>query len=305
MISFDRLTSELSEELCRMAGEDREATEYAREVLESFLSLSDELPDGDVGACALGGMLLIRIYDGEKYVFPYPVDIIGGADTAEALRALAEYARRQLIPLYISDVPREELSVVQALFPHIDAAAYPSDEDCFFVRVNNECDALESPPVAEDAGVRIAPLTGRCAEEYGRLCRDGETNEFWSYDYRLDMGECPTGEEFLAVADRELSCGISLSLGIFVDGGLAGELQLYDFDYYGSAEFAIRLLPEYRGRGIADTATRLCFGIARNMGLHTLRARVDARNLRSIKFITRHFGRGNGDGGTHHCEVAL
>ena len=64
------------------------------------------------------------------------------ADLAEGCRNLAKYSRRELIPLIISDIPRDELSVITDLFRYVDATCYDDDDDTFFVKVNNEAYTL-------------------------------------------------------------------------------------------------------------------------------------------------------------------
>ena len=54
------------------------------------------------------------------------------ADAHSACRNLAEYSRRELIPLIITDVPRDEIEFLCSVFPHIDAYTYEDDDDTFF-----------------------------------------------------------------------------------------------------------------------------------------------------------------------------
>ena len=309
MISFSPLTADFCDEiqngLSEMPCGDSDTLEYAREVTDGFYQLASELPPEAVHACLADGFILVRIFDGERYVFPYPVDVAFLKDVSGVLIALSEYCRRQLIPLYISDVPREDIDVLSSVFPHIDADAYLSDEDSFFVRVNNELDVLEALPCAVGDRVELVPMGYEFATDYLRLCTHSEVNKFWSYDYRADMGESPTGEDFVRVALGEADAGIALSLAILCDREFIGEVQVYDFDYLGSAEIAIRLLPEYWGGGYADDAMRCAIGLLREMGVGSLRASVMEENARSVSFITRHFGEGALSGGVYKFRMDI
>ena len=98
-------------------------------------------------------VLYVRIFDGERYVFPLPFMLTEDADLTAACKNLSIYARRELIPLIISDVPREELDVLTGLFRYLDASCYGDDEDTFFVKVNNECDECDVMPELELDGI--------------------------------------------------------------------------------------------------------------------------------------------------------
>ena len=83
--------------------------EDASEIV-SYLSetVSEEM---SLAFAYLDEVLFARIYDGERYVFPLPFMLSEEADAEEALLCLASYSRRELIPLIITDVPLEGITL--------------------------------------------------------------------------------------------------------------------------------------------------------------------------------------------------
>ena len=66
-----------------------------------------------------------------------------------------------------------------------------------------------------------------------------------------------------------------------------GEATLYAFDGKGGAEFAIRLLPAYHGRGLGTEAVLAIMDAARKIGLIRLRAKIMRENLSSISMLRK------------------
>ncbi len=287
MISFSILDAESLAPLAERFSLELSDEEYISDILSSFLELSGE--GIEVALTAASGCLLARVYE-EKYSFVYPIEVSGEADVAAALILLSEYARHEMIPFYLSDVPREELSLVGEIFPHIEARAYGEDEDSFVVGVLNECDLVAYDAHSAAFGsVRLTDLLPEDKERYARLSRDEAVNRYWGYDYKMDAPDADE-EYFLKTAERELYCGVALSLAVRPkegEGALIGEVVLFDFDYRGSAMLAIRLLPEYQGRGLGTEALRAALHLASGIGLKTLRARVKLENIASIKMTER------------------
>ena len=231
-------------------------------------------------------VLYVRIYDTERYVFPMPFMLSDDADLAEACRNLARYARRELIPLVISDIPREELGVLTGIFRYVDACCYEDDEDTFFIRVNNECDMCEELPKAEADGIRLDALCEADDVEYAALCRNRELNKFWGYDVDVDNPDA-TDSYYRSVAERELADGVAMTFAIRLDGEFAGEATIYDFDYFGSAAIALRILPRFHRRGIGSRSLGVLIDVARRMGLTHLRTEIMNENISSIKMTSK------------------
>ena len=262
--------------------------EFVDDAFEIICGISESMTDEtDCAFAYLERVLYVRIYDGERYVFPLPFMLDADADAREACIRLAAYAIRELIPLIITDVPREELEFLCSVFPHIDAFTYEDDDDSFYVKVNNELDMLDGVPCIELDGITLDELTDSDKEKYARLCQDRELNQYWGYDVDVDNPD-KVIEYYLEVVRRESSFGVAMALAVREDGELVGEATIYDFNYLGSALIAVRVLPECHGRGIGSRATKALIELARQIGLKEVRAEVYAKNEKSIKMTSRY-----------------
>ena len=236
-------------------------------------------------------IFFVRIYDGEKYVFPLPFMLTDNADLRRACLDLSVYARREMIPLIISDIPREELPVLTELFPHIDANCYYEDDDSFVVKVNNECDLLSDFPAIEDGDIRLDQIRREDLDKYAELCRDRELNRYWGYDADVDN---PDGSKqyYLDVAEREFCDGVSITLAVRYKGEFVGEAVVYDFDYHGSAQIAVRILPAFHGMGIGGLSVKALVALAKSIGLSEVRAEIVNENVASVKMTSKIMGVG-------------
>lgn len=262
--------------------------EFVDDAFEIICGISESMTDEtDCAFAYLERVLYVRIYDGERYVFPLPFMLDADADAREACIRLAAYAIRELIPLIITDVPREELEFLCSVFPHVDAFTYEDDDDSFYVKVNNELDMLDGVPCIELDGITLDELTDSDKEKYVRLCQDRELNQYWGYDVDVDNPD-KVIDYYLEVVRRESSFGVAMALAVREDGELVGEATIYDFNYLGSALIAVRVLPECHGRGIGSRATKALIELARQMGLKEVRAEVYAKNEKSIKMTSKY-----------------
>ena len=82
----------------------------------------------------------------------------------------------------------------------------------------------------------------------------------------------------METADAERERGVALSLAIRYKGDFAGEVILYAFDLKGGAEYAIRLLPEFRGLKIATSVLNLMLDFCRNIDLKRLYTTISSDN---------------------------
>ena len=277
-----------------------------REMLSKIASALAELTEEgiEVALTTEGGMLLARIYDGGRYSFVYPIEIDEGCDTVAALNAIVDYSRRELIPVYFTDVPREEIDTLTSLFDHVDARAYDDDEDSFVAVVNSECDMIDLPPTVSVDGVTLSALVDRDSAAFAAICRDREVNKYWGFDDTADLPDAPD-EYYLEIAESELMRGVALSLAVRYEGALVGEAVLFDFDYRGSAMAGVRLAKEYHGRGIGGRAFDALIEVARRIGLKSLRADVMEENIPSLRMIERRMERGTSEGGVVHFTLSL
>lgn len=296
MITFvDIKNAEMLHALIDRLGVERD--EYLGELIESFTDLAGEVPE--VALSFAGGCMLVRIYDEDRYLFIFPIALSDGAYVAVALDALAEYIRREMLTFVMSDVPRDGLELVSAMFPHVDAMAYEDDDDLFAVAVKNELDMVEEYPTVTVGDVTLSPLTDADTAAYTALCSDRELNKYWGYD---DLADNPTAdpEIFMLTAEREKRESIALSLAIRRDGRYLGEAVIYDFDFKEGAEIGIRILPEFHGGGLGLVALDGLIRYARELGLTTLRARVRAENTAAIRMTKKRMAEVKREDGVVH-----
>ena len=281
MLSFKVLTEgnldTLYENICNAYSvSDRE---YVHDILEQLSALSEE--------CAVSfsrGCLLVRTFD-EEYIFLYPEDIDGGGDALLAVEDMREYAVREEIPFVLTEVPKETVPEVSALFSHVSL----EEEDGYFtVRALSEASLMEKNPESVGERVKLDGITLEDTKEYSRLSKDELTNKYWGYNYLLDAPECDD-IYFINEMESERRRGVSLSFAVRIDGRFAGEALFYYFDLKGGCECAIRLLPEYRGANYGTECLGLLFEAAREMSLLRLYATVNKKNEPSVKLFKKHF----------------
>ena len=261
--------------------------ELRDDAAEIIFGLYEYVEDAEAVAFVyLDEILYARIYDGERYLFPLPFMLTDTADSESALINLAEYSVREMVPLIITDVPRDELDFIMSVFPHVDASAYEEDEDTFFIKVNNECDMLCEVPGIEVDGIALNEITDADKDVYAELCRDRNLNKYWGYDVDADN---PDGDAdfYLATARRELEEGIAIALAIRENGEFVGEATVYGFDYRGGACIAVRVLPRCHSRGIGSRAVKALISLARELELATLRAEILNENVASIRMTSK------------------
>lgn len=263
-------------------------TDLLDEAVEIILGLAESMhEESSVAFAYLDEVLYARIFDGERYVFPLPFMLTDSADATGACINLASYSTKYMIPLIISDVPRDEVDFILSVFPHVDAYTYEDDDDSFFIKVNNECDMLEHVPTVELDGITLDELTEGDKDAYALLCSDRELNKYWGYDVDVDNPDMDA-DFYLDVAKSEMEEGIALALAIREGGVFVGEATVYGFDYRGSASIAVRVLPAYHSRGIGSRATKALIELARGMGLTHLCAEIYEENVGSVKMTSKY-----------------
>lgn len=261
--------------------------ELVADAMEIILGLSESLTDGMSAAFAyLDEVLYARIFDAEKYVFPLPFMLSEDADAEAACLNLACYAVREMLPLIITDVPREELEFICSIFPHVDAYTYEDDDDSFFLKINNECDMLSEVPSVELDGIRLDEIVDSDKERYASLCRDRDLNKHWGYDVDSDNPD-GNADFYLKVARREFCDGIAITLAVREGGELVGEATVYGFDYRGAASVAVRVASDCHSRGIGSRATAALIKLAGDIGLSQLKAEILNENEHSIRMTSK------------------
>ena len=285
MLSFKIITKENKDQMIDsltvgMADAD---LEYISEIMDSLLEDSDS----EYAVCSSHGCLLVRIFDG-RYSFIYPVAVCEEFDESLAAYSLREYAVKEEIPLVYIDVPREELGNLVPLFRHVNMDAQDEDGQFFTVKIMSEVSLLEEIPCVDMGEITLDKIVEDDDGLYAALCKDKDTNKFWGYDYSADK-ESPENSYFREMAENEFERGVSIALAVRVNGKFVGEASLYAFDLLGGCECAVRILPEYRGRGIATGALSALRHIAEAMGLLNLYATVDVKNVASKSLFEKCF----------------
>ena len=260
------------------------------EMCEIFDYLDDMSVEYEIAVTAFSGCLLVRIFDGE-YLFVYPIAMTDTADESRALDELRLYAIKEEIPFVLTDVPRECADTITEQYSRTELCDEDGDGERFTVRFISECnDASDGEVYSFENGLSLTLPTDKYVLEYARLCRDGEVNKYWGYDYRHDVDGCEDAY-FLREAESGLGLGCTLTLFVLQGESFVGEALLYYFDYLGGAKCAIRLLPEFMGRGIGTKVMDSLIEVARRIGLKTLYATVDPDNEPSIKLFEKKFKR--------------
>jgi len=298
VLSFEKLTKENKE----IIAEKLTFGDGCKELFEDIISMCEECGYTASVTSSLGSVVVL-IYNGEGYSFIYPFIFDEECDTSSLLLEISSYARREMIPLELTDVPRECLGEITSVFRHVDAECYPSDEDSFFVRVNNECDLCEGVPSYECGELCFNEITEDDITEYEALLLDRELNKYWGYDPTADSYS--SGEDFLRIARGEFNTGVAITLAVRENGAFIGELTLYDFDYLGGCEFALRLKREKQGQGIGKRCIAMVFDLCRTLGLKRVRGTVMKENTASCALVSKYMKKVGEDSDRVYYEMIL
>lgn len=302
MISFQLLTQKNKESVISSLSEKLSPKE--KEELHSIVSSFDtEDEDVEFALSWFSGCLLVRIFDMGRYLFVFPYEICRSAETELAIGAVSEYAMREEIPLIFTDVPAESLSVF-AGFRHMDVDAEDEEGRAYRVRIKTECELLSEIPETTRGRVALNAICEEDIEDYARLCRDKSINKYWGYDYTEDES-VPADAYFYDNASLEFARGVSVCMAIRFNGAFCGESVIYAFDGRGGAEFAIRLLPEYHGRGLGTESVMATVEAAKSMGLTVLYSKIFSENLPSVAMLKRVTDKWTESDGTHTFTIYL
>lgn len=281
MISFRILTEDTEREITNavLAAIPEADVEEIGDIFFSFYC------EAEIAVSTAHGCMLIRIFD-DEYFFVYPIPLHDGADPLSAVDEIRLYTIKEEIPLIFLDVPSEELGALMAAFSYAEALERDAERDSCTVVVQSEIGMLEAIPSESDGEISLSALRDSDGEEHARLARDKELNKYWGYDYSADMPDAE-GVDFLRVAEGELERGAALSLAVRCRDSFIGEAVIYAPDLRGGAECALRLLPEYQGRGFGRISLSLLIRIARDIGIIHLRARVLNENAPSLAIFRK------------------
>jgi RimJ/RimL family protein N-acetyltransferase len=279
MISFSVITKDSKEKsvntLFNSKNEQLAALEYLSEI--------DFIDGMEYAVSYFDGALLIRIYDGQRYVFNFPLPLSDGCDISSAVIELSQYVIKEEIPFYIYGVLREDFDFLN-VFSNVEYEAMDDEGEYYLARIQNECDLLLEIPCETGERVTLNALSEGDIPALAALCKNEELLKYWGYDYREDFGEADDGF-FYRRQLSEFYDGTAMTLAVRVSGALIGTLEFYAFDFCGACEFDVRILPEQQGLGYAKEAISLAISLARKMGLKKLSAHVFNENLKSVNML--------------------
>ena len=306
MISFKELSDDCAESLSAELRLDINPSddEYFDDAVASFLEMTEDDPDTGIGISSYAGCLLVRIFDYGRYLFLYPIAMREDASIEEAIDAIRRYAIREELPLVLTDVPREELTMLFGKYRHLTLDAEDVEAESYRVEIHGECEILREIPDASYERVTINSPTPEDIPEIARLARDESVNKYWGYNYLADIGEV-ADEFFYDSAMRAFNEGVSMSMAVRYEGRYVGEVEYYAFDLLGGAEIAIRLLPEWQGVGLGKETLTLAIKLGRRIGLRRLYATVMEENIPSIKFTSSLMKEYKREGGNVHFVKEL
>lgn len=258
--------------------------ELLDEVIAPLLADADGYSVAVSSAC---GCLLVRICEGGSYAFLFPFETADNADITEAICVLADYAAYQEISFTLLDIPAEMRERVDACgFSGVEYEVADEDGESFIADILTECSRLAEIPTVKGERLILDSLTEADIIPYAALCRDGELNKYWGYDYLADVGEREDGY-FVAEAQRELSVGSALTLAVRDKEGLVGDVVIYGYDFRGGAKAGVRIAREYQRRGYGREASELMFSLAKEMGLCYVRAEIMKQNAGSLGLYSK------------------
>ena len=279
MLVFTTLTAENSDLLLQRIIDDipNADSEYLGEIISSLI----EDCETEYALSTCGDCLAVRLFD-NRYSFLYPIQLCDDADVVSAIIAIRDYAVKEEIPLIYTDVPVEELGVIIPIFRHANIDAADADCASYNLSVLTEVSLMDSVPRIYIDDITLDAHRAEDDSKLARLCRDAETNKYWGYDFALDAPEADDAY-FRITAEEEFNRGVALSFAVRLEDDFVGEAILYSFNGSGECDIAVRILPEYRRRGIGSTVIKRLIEFCSDIGMVRVRCRVNSANKSSVK----------------------
>ncbi|MGI6607955.1 MAG: GNAT family N-acetyltransferase [Erysipelotrichaceae bacterium] len=160
-------------------------------------------------------------------------------------------------------------------------------EEQLMVEVHSELVKLKKIPQTKSARLTYTQIKEDDISEYNRLCLDEKLNKYWGYDYRNDLQGKLTYDYFYQTAVSDFKNRVCLSLAIRLENRMIGEAVINEFDFRGSANIGIRLLPEYTGKGYGREALdTVCDYALYKIGLKGVTAYCYRENMASYKMLS-------------------
>lgn len=265
---------------------DEETRSEMAELLSSYIQMEGDDGNAEIAATISEGCLLVRVYD-YSYAFLCPIPIGESSSISAAAEQIRKYAIKEELPLTFIDVYEDDVSEVSEPFRFVGVHPMDEEGEVFAVAPETEARCLDALPIVEGEKVTLDAILEEDTDVYARLCRDSVVNRLYGNDYKEDFGDAPD-TAFFGRMIYEVESGISVIFAIRYAGDFAGEASLFGFDFIGGAKVAIRLLPEFWGKGLGSEALRLILGVARDIDLKRVTTAVKKENLPSIAMTKKH-----------------
>ena len=255
----------------------------SREIIDYMSFIESEGATALCGIC--GGAAAVMIDDGENMTFTYPVSISQENSEREIIDEIFSFCTDcEITPTFI-DTPAKKLPL---LLTGVGHANIDGDGEYYTVSMKNECMLLDFPPEILYGEVYLSEPSAKNASDYKRLIMDKEHNSFWGDDLRADLPDARPGF-FIDEAREEFARGTAITLHATVlsDGEnlFIGEGVLYRFDCKRGCEIAVRVLPEYCGRGYGRQILEGTVRIAGEIGISEVTCNIDKRNTPALRFV--------------------
>ena len=154
------------------------------------------------------------------------------------------------------------------------------------VEVHSELIRLKRIPHVKSERLTYSQIKESDIFEYNRLCLDENLNKYWGYDYRNDLQGELTSDYFYHCANFDFKNKVGLSMAVRLQDKMIGEIVINEFDFRGSANIGIRLLPEYMGKGYGKEAFAFaCDYALYGIGLKRVTAYCYRENIASYNMI--------------------
>lgn len=279
-------------------------SDVIRDNVENMICSYLEVSEGaELAAAIAEGSLIFRIYDGE-YLFTCPITLSESASITDACEQIRRYAIREEIPISIIDVGLYELPYVQEPFRFSDSLQMDEDGEVFMVRPLTEAGKIDELPTLLGTKITLTPIYEGDIPAFARLCRDENTNRLFGYNYKDDCADADD-EHFYNVMKNDEAEGLAVSFAIRYDGEFSGEASLFGFDYQGAARVAVRLLPEFYGKGLGSEALSMILDFARDIDIKRLETAVKNANTPSLKMTGKFMNYTRDDDDTKVFEINL
>ncbi|MBE7058688.1 MAG: GNAT family N-acetyltransferase [Ruminococcaceae bacterium] len=158
----------------------------------------------------------------------------------------------------------------------------------YYLTVSTLFDKIISPVKISGEHVILDDITNKDKEALMHLYTDDENNKYWGYDYKEDAPKDITSDYFIDFVKKMKETKEEYSVAIRVDSSFAGEGVFHNFDFCGSVELGIRLLPEFQGQGFAVDAVKAMKNFATStLNAKTVKMKCMLENRKSADMIKK------------------